>query len=123
MKQLLLLLLLFTTNIVAQEFVTSSSFDSKTAKGTVVIEFYVEWNDGNKVAFLPSLKDCESYRLCIVKGADVQKEYKVTAIPTVIIFDNGVEQSRFNPTIMMQLDATKKEVQSVIDIITFNKFQ
>jgi len=123
MKQLLLLLLLFTTNIVAQEFVTSSSFDSKTAKGTVVIEFYVEWNDGNKVAFLPSLKDCNVYRVDISKSSDIQGNFKVTSVPTVIIFDNGVEQSRFNPTIMMQLEASKKEVQSVIDIITFNKFQ
>ena len=123
MKQLLLLLLLFTTNLVAQEFVTSSSFDSKTAKGTVVIEFYVEWNDGNKVAFLPSLKDCNVYRVDISKSSDIQGNFKVTSVPTVIIFDNGVEQSRFNPTIMMQLEASKKEVQSVIDIITFNKFQ
>ena len=123
MNKLLLLLLLLTTNIVAQEFVTSSSFDSKTAKGTVVIEFYVEWNDGNKVAFLPSLKDCNVYRVDISKSSDIQGNFKVTSVPTVIIFDNGVEQSRFNPTIMMQLDASKKEVQSVIDIITFNKFQ
>tara|TARA_R110000803_G_scaffold147809_1_gene213277 strand:+ start:85 stop:456 length:372 start_codon:yes stop_codon:yes gene_type:complete len=123
MNKLLLLLLLLTTNIVAQEFVTSSSFDSKTAKGTVVIEFYVEWNDGNKVAFLPSLKDCNVYRVDISKSSDIQGNFKVTSVPTVIIFDNGVEQSRFNPTIMMQLEASKKEVQSVIDIITFNKFQ
>ena len=122
MKYLLLLLLL-TTNVVAQEFVTSSSFESKTAKGTVVIEFYVEWNDGNKVAFLPSLKDCNAYRVCIVKSSDLQSEYKVTSVPTVIIFDNGLEQKRFDPNIMMQLSATKKEVQSVIDEITFNKFQ
>jgi hypothetical protein len=123
MKQLLLLLLLFTTNLVAQEFVTSSSFDSKTAKGTVVIEFYVEWNDGNKVVFLPSLKDCNVYRVDISKSSDIQGNFKVTSVPTVIIFDNGVEQIRFNPTIMMQLDATKKEVQAGIDKITFNKFQ
>ena len=122
MKYLLLLLSL-ATNVVAQEFVTSSSFESKTAKGTVVIEFYVEWNDGNKVAFLPSLKDCNAYRVCIVKSSDLQSEYKVTSVPTVIIFDNGLEQKRFNPNIMMQLSATKKEVQSVIDEITFNKFQ
>ena len=118
-----IILLLLTTNIVAQEFVSSSSFDSKTAKGTVVIEFWAEWNAGNQVDFLPSLKDCESYRLCIVKGADIQKKYKVTAIPTVIIFDNGVEQERFNPNIMMQLTATKKKVQKSIDNITFSKFQ
>ena len=114
-------LISFTTQ--AQEFVSSSSFESKTAKGTVVIEFWAEWNAGNQVDFLPSLKDCESYRLCIVKGADVQKKYKVTAIPTVIIFDNGVEQQRFNPNIMMQLTATKKKVQKSIDNITFSKFQ
>lgn len=119
----LVLLLLLTTNIVAQEFVSSSTFESKTAKGTVVIEFWAEWNAGNQVDFLPSLKDCESYRLCIVKGADIQKKYKVTAIPTVIIFDNGVEQERFNPNIMMQLVATKKKVQKAIDNITLSKFQ
>ena len=119
----LLILSLLTLSLSAQEFVSSSSFDSKTAKGTVVIEFWAEWNAGNQVDFLPSLKDCESYRLCIVKGADVQKKYKVTAIPTVIRFDNGVEQERFNPNIMMQLAATKKKVQKSIDNITFSKFQ
>ncbi len=115
--------LLLPFNILAQEFVSSDTFESKTAKGTVVIEFWAEWNAGNQVDFLPSLKDCESYRLCIVKGADVQKKYKVTAIPTVIIFDNGVEQERFNPNIMMQLVATKKKVQKSIDNITLSKFQ
>ena len=107
----------------AQDFISTNTFESKTSKGTVVIEFWAEWNAGNQVDFLPSLKDCESYRLCIVKGADVQKEYKVTAIPTVIIFDNGVEQERFNPNIMMQLAATKKKVQTAIDNITLSKFQ
>ena len=119
----LLILILLPINLLAQEFVSSSSFESKTAKGTVVIEFWAEWNEGNQVDFLPSLKDCESYRLCIVKGADIQKKYKVTAIPTVIIFDNGVEQERFNPNIMMQLVATKKKVQKSIDNITLSKFQ
>jgi len=119
----LILLLLLTTNVLAQEFVSSSAFESKIAKGTVVIEFWAEWNSGNQVDFLPSLKDCESYRLCIVKGVDIQKKYKVTAIPTVIIFDNGVEQERFNPNIMMQLVATKKKLQKSIDNITFSKFQ
>ena len=119
----LLILSLLTLSLSAQEFVSSSSFDSKTAKGTVVIEFWAEWNAGNQVDFLPSLKDCDSYRLCIVKGAKVQKEYEVTAIPTVIIFDNGIEQERFNPNIMMQLTATKKKVQKAIDNITLSKFQ
>jgi len=120
-KFVYILLLPLITN--AQDFISTNTFDSKTSKGTVVIEFWAEWNKGNQVDFLPSLKDCESYRLCIVKGADIQKEYKVTAVPTVIIFDNGVEQERFNPTIMMQLSATKNKVQKAIDNITFSKFQ
>ncbi len=74
----LILLLLLTTNVLAQEFVSSSAFESKIAKGTVVIEFWAEWNAGNQVEFLPSLKDCESYRLCIVKGSDIKNKYKVT---------------------------------------------
>tara|TARA_S200002703_G_C3703474_1_gene216073 strand:- start:221 stop:589 length:369 start_codon:yes stop_codon:yes gene_type:complete len=119
----LLILSLLPVSLLAQEFVNSNSFESKTAKGTVVIEFWAEWNAGNQVEFLPSLKDCESYRLCIVKGSDIKKKYKVTAIPTVIIFDNGVEQERFNPNIMMQLVATKKKVQKSIDNITLSKFQ
>tara|TARA_R110002167_G_scaffold25421_1_gene88236 strand:- start:209 stop:577 length:369 start_codon:yes stop_codon:yes gene_type:complete len=119
----LLLALIVPTFITAQEFVDPNTFDFRTAKGTVVIEFWAEWNAGNQVDFLPSLKDCESYRLCIVKGIKVQEKYKVTAIPTVIIFDNGVEQSRFDPNIMMQLQATKKQVQKAIDNITLSKFQ
>jgi len=119
----LLLLFLLTTNIVAQEFITSSSFDSKTAKGIVVIEFYAEWNDGNKVAFLPSLKDCDSYKLSIVKNSSIQQRFNVTSIPTLIVLNNGIEEKRFNPNIMMQLKTTQKEVQSFIDEIIFNKFQ
>ena len=119
----LAILLLLPLNILAQEFISSSSFDNKTAKGTVVIEFWAEWNKGNQVDFLPSLKDCIAYKICIVKNSGVQREYKVMAIPTVIVLDNGVEQKRFDPNIMMQLSATKKEIQSVIDEITLNKFQ
>jgi len=119
----LIFILLLPMNILAQEFVTSSSFDSKIAKGITVVEFWAEWNKSNEVPFLEDLKDCDPYKLSIVKNSGVQKKYGVMAIPTLIIFDNGIEQQRFNPNIMMQLVATKKEVQLVIDEITLNKFQ
>ncbi len=119
----LILLLLFPLNIVAQEFINSNSFDTKIAKGITVVEFWAEWNKSNEVPFLKELKDCSSYKVCIVKNNDVQVKYKIMAIPTIIILDNGVEFQRFSPNIMMQLAATKKEVQSVIDKITLNKFQ
>jgi|TARA_Y100000004_G_scaffold194481_1_gene259180 thiol-disulfide isomerase/thioredoxin len=122
MNKLIFILLLPLTTF-AQDFVGSSDFNSKIAKGISVVEFWAEWNKSNEVDFLGKLKDCNSYKLCIVKNSSVQKKYNVSAIPTIIIFDNGTEQSRFTPNIMMQLQATKKDVQSVINEITFNKFQ
>jgi|TARA_B100000768_G_scaffold111971_1_gene103730 thioredoxin-like negative regulator of GroEL len=119
----LLLILLLPLNILAQEFVTSSSFDSKTSKGTVVIEFWAEWNKGNQVDFLPSLKDCNAYRVDIVKQAGIQKKFSITSVPTVIILNNGIEEKRFSSNIMLQLNANKKKVQKSIDEITFSKFQ
>ena len=123
MKKLLLLLSLLTVACSAQDFIDSDEFKNKTSKGVSVVEFWAEWNKGNEVSFLGDLKDCDPYKLSIVKNSGVQKKYKVIAIPTLIVFDNGIEQQRFNPNIMMQLAATKKEVQSVIDEITLNKFQ
>ena len=122
MNKLIFILLLPLTTF-AQDFVGSSDFNSKIAKGISVVEFWAEWNKSNEVDFLGKLKDCNSYKLCIVKNSSVQKKYNVSAIPTIIIFDNGTEQSRITPNIMMQLQATKKDVQSVINEITFNKFQ
>lgn len=118
-----ILLLLLSSNIYAQDFISSEEFKMKTSKGISVVEFWAEWNKNNEVQFLESLKDCITYKLCIVSNSKIQKEYEIIAIPTVIIFNNGVEQERFNPNIMMQLSVTKKEVQSVIDEITLNKFQ
>ena len=122
MNKLIFILLLPLTTF-AQDFINSSEFNSKTAKGISVVEFWAEWNKSNEVDFLGNLKDCNSYKLCIVKNSATQKEYNVSAIPTIIIFDNGKEQKRFIPNIMMQLSATKKDIQSVINEITFNKFQ
>ena len=119
----LIFILLLPLATFAQDFINSSEFNSKTAKGISVVEFWAEWNKSNEVDFLGNLKDCNSYKLCIVNNSSIQKKYKVSSIPTIIIFDNGIEQSRFIPNIMMQLSATKKDVQSVINEITFNKFQ
>ena len=65
----------------------------------------------------------DRYRVDIMHCTGLQTEYNITAIPTVVIFDNGVEKCRFNPNIMFQLDADKKIVQNSIDTIILNKFQ
>ena len=106
----------------SQDFI-NGDFDEKIAKDIVAVEFWAEWNATNQFNDLVKLKECEKYRVDIMANADTQAEYNVSAIPTIIIFDNGVEKVRFNPNIMFQLDADKKIVQNSVDTIILNKFQ
>jgi hypothetical protein len=53
---------------------------------------------------------------------NLQKQYNVTCIPTVIVFESGEEKERFKANIMFKLDATKKDVQKSIDKIMLAKF-
>ena len=85
-----------------QDFVSSDNFNNKIAKDIVVVEFWVDWNSSNEFAELDKLKECEIYRVDIGKCNKVQKEYNISAVPTVLVFDNGEEKERFNPNIMFQ---------------------
>jgi len=107
----------------SQDFVTADNFKDKIAKDITIIEFWAEWNQMNQFNELIKLKGCNVYRIDIMSYMDIQMNYNVTAIPTVIIFDNGVEKERFNPNVMFKLDADKKTVQHSVDTITLNKFQ
>ena len=121
---ILMMLIIFACGTtLCQEFVTTDNFKDKIAKDITVIEFWAGWNESNQFNELNKLNDCNTYRIDIVTYMDIQNEYNVTAIPTVIIFDNGVEKTRFKPNIMFQLEADKKIVQHSVDTITLNKFQ
>ena len=119
---LLMLLAFGCGTVMGQEFI-NSDFKEKIAKDIVAVEFWANWNSANQFAELNKLKECEKYRLDIMVKADIQAEYNITGIPTVIIFDNGVEKERFLPNIMFQLEADKKVIQNSIDTIILNKFQ
>ena len=107
----------------AQEVINQSNFKDKIAKDIVVVEFWAEWNKANEFAELNKLKDSSVYRVDIMHCAKLQADYKISAVPTVVVFDNGVEKERFNANIMFQLEADKKTIQTSIDTIILNKFQ
>jgi hypothetical protein len=117
-----ILLLIVGSKASGQEFISSDNFNDKTAKDIVAVEFWVDWNSSNEFADLSSLSDCSKYRVDIGKYPDLQKEYNITCIPTVIIFESGEEKERFKANIMFQLDADKKKVQKSIDNIMLAKF-
>ena len=107
----------------SQTFATNETFDDNIAKDITVVEFWAGWNSANEFKELIKLKDCNIYRVDIMNDANLQAEYKIIAVPTVIIFDNGIEKCRFNPNIMFQLEVDKKVIQNSVDTITLNKFQ
>jgi len=119
---LIMLLAFGCGTVVGQEFI-NGDFKDRIAKDIVAVEFWADWNSANQFADLGKLKECEKYRLDIMVKADIQAEYNITGIPTIIIFDNGVEKERFLPNIMFQLEADKKTVQHSVDTIKLNKFQ
>jgi len=119
----LIMIIAFGCSVVnGQEFI-NGDFEDRIAKDITVVEFWADWNSANQFAELSKLKECEKYRLDIMANADTQAEYNITAIPTVVIFDNGVEKCRFNANIMFQLEADKKLIQNSVDTIILNKFQ
>tara|TARA_R100000234_G_scaffold83924_1_gene53250 strand:+ start:81 stop:479 length:399 start_codon:yes stop_codon:yes gene_type:complete len=119
---LLMLLAFGCGTVMGQEFI-NGDFNEKIAKDVVAVEFWADWNSANQFNDLAKLKECNVYRLDIMVNSDTQAKYDVSAIPTVIIFDNGIEKVRFNPNIMFQLDADKKTVQNSVDTIVLSKFQ
>ena len=120
---LMMIFMFICGTALSQDFVTADNFKNKIAKDVVVIEFWAEWNQMNQFNELNKLKGCNVYRIDIMSSMDVQNDYNVTAIPTIIIFDNGIEKERFNPNVMFKLEADKKTVQHSVDTITLNKFQ
>tara|TARA_B100000902_G_scaffold228783_1_gene217149 strand:- start:731 stop:1138 length:408 start_codon:yes stop_codon:yes gene_type:complete len=120
---IVLIYFLGTTIGLTQEVITASNFDSKIAKDISVVEFWADWNKQNQFGDIVKIKEAEKYRVDIMNDASLQSEYNITGIPTVIIFDNGVEKERFKPNIMFQLEADKKIIQNSVDTIILNKFQ
>ena len=120
---ILIMLLIFGCSAAFGQTFINSDFKDHIAKDIVAVEFWADWNSVNQFADLGKLKECEKYRLDIMANADIQTEYNITGIPTVIIFDNGIEKERFLPNIMFKLDACKKTVQHSVDTIKLNKFQ
>ena len=121
---ILMMVLMFACGTaIGQTFATNDTFESDIAKDITVVEFWAGWNSANEFKELVKLKDCNIYRVDIMNCMDIQTEYNVSAIPTIIIFDNGIEKTRFIPNIMFQLEVDKKVIQNSVDTITLNKFQ
>lgn len=85
-----------------------------------VVQFNASWNASNNVDYLEKLTDCEIMNVNIDEG-EYQSEYGIVVVPTIVVF-NGKEVKRFQANIMMEMEATKKDIQGVIDEIIYSDF-
>ena len=90
--------------------------------GVCVVEFNASFNSANSVDWIDELSDCKGKRVDILTNPELQKEHKIVVVPTVIVFNDGEEVKRFQANIMMQLEATKDEVQEAVDEIIMSAF-
>jgi hypothetical protein len=87
-----------------------------------VIHFNSEWNENNNFD-ISVLKDCDIDSVVICHNPELQEKHEIKSVPTVIIFDDDEEVKRFEANIMMELEATKKDIQKEIDKIYLAKFE
>ena len=81
-----------------------------------IIHFNASWNSVNDVNWLGKLSDCKTVSYVdIAKNVKAQKEYKISAVPTIIIFKDDVEVARFQADLSFKMLATREEVQDEID--------
>ena len=132
MKYLNLILLLLCFNAYGQDWITDKDFDNKINERSafgddqtlpVVIEFWAEFNDGNKFIDWNKLKDVVYYRADISKCPIAKKKYKVRMVPTLIIFKEGIKETMFKAGLDLILPADLNEIQeSINEINNASKF-
>ena len=100
--------------------ITAVSAQNLCDSDICVVQFNASWNSANNVEYLDKLTDCSVMNVNIDEG-EYQSEYGIVVVPTIVVF-NGKEVKRFQANIMMEMEATKKDIQGVIDEIIYSDF-
>ena len=132
MKYLNIILLLICFNAYGQEWIDDSNFDNKINERSafgddqslpVVVEFWAEFNDGNKFVEWNKLENVVYYRADITQCPAAKKKYKVRMVPTMIIFKDGIKEIIFKAGLDLVLPVELKEIQeSINEINNASKF-
>ena len=112
----------YVTLLTFMIFGLTASAQSPCKDGLCVVQFNAAWNAGKSVDWLKDLTDCKVQEIDIAKDTKAAGTYKIVVVPTIVIYNNGEEVKRFQANIMMEMEATKKDVQSAIDDVIMEGF-
>jgi|TARA_R100001443_G_scaffold96888_1_gene103740 hypothetical protein len=104
----LLLLLLFISGI--------------TYSQIQVIHFNASWNASNDVKWVEELTDCKVKNIDIATNTKAATDHKITVVPTILVIVDGEEEERYEADISFSMQATKEDIQEVIDEIVMDQF-
>jgi len=90
--------------------------------GICVVQFNAGFNEANKVTWVGDLDECDTKFIDIQVNTKAAGKYKIVVVPTIVIYNGEEEVARFQANIMMQMEATLKEVQNKIDEIIMDAF-
>ena len=95
---------------------------SSSSGQIVVTHFNAAWNDPNKVSYIGELTDCDIVYVDIAVAPKLQTKHKIIVVPTVVIYKDGEEVKRFQADISFSMQATREEMQDVIDELLMEDF-
>ena len=86
------------------------------AFGQIKVEqFNAGWNSANDVNWVQDLSECKTIGYTdIAKDTEAQSKFKIAVVPTIIIFKDGEEATRFQADLSFKMLATREEVQDEI---------
>ena len=97
-------------------------FANTSFSQVVVTHFNAAWNNPNKVSYIGELTDCDIVYVDIAASPKLQKKHNIVVVPTVVIYKDGEEIKRFQADISFSMQATRKEMQEVIDELLMEDF-
>ena len=95
---------------------------SSSSGQIVVTHFNAAWNDPNKVSYIGKLTDCDIVYVDIAAAPKLQTKHKIVVVPTVVIYKDGEEIKRFQADISFSMQATREDMQDVIDELLMEDF-
>ena len=126
------IIIIFLCCIFAEEIVeepkikelTKKSFGIATRSGITVIEYWAGWNITNKITMLDSIEiqDAKIYRVGIDINPEITTKQKIIVVPTIIIYDDGIEYKRLQADLSFKLQVKEKDLQEIVDEILMSKF-